>query len=349
MKNIPANARRNLLQKALSLPETIDGTVFGQYIRLVLQKNAPFPTEAGLNYTGQFSWEPVSPWLEDAFISLLGGVGSGESLLAQKMPDVILDAHEKTEAVIEANALTRCFGNFTAADHISFQIRQGEIFGLLGPNGAGKSTTFKMMCGLLRPTSGDAHVIGIDLKKSASKARAQIGYMAQKFALYSMLSVEQNLSFFSGIYGLKGEKQKQSMAEMVQTFGLTPYLQYPAGDLPLGFKQRLALACALMHQPKILFLDEPTSGVDPITRREFWTHINGLVQKGVTVMVTTHFMDEAEYCDRIALIYRGKMIAMGSPDHLKAQVPPKPEGQETTMEDAFIHLIKEDDKKRQAS
>jgi len=209
---------------------------------------------------------------------------------------------------------------------------------LSGPNGAGKSTTFKMMCGLLRPTSGTARVVGIDLEKSASQARQRLGYMAQKFSLYGDLSVRQNLDFFSGVYGLNGRRQRETVGEMVGVFGLEPHLKVSPDTLPLGFKQRLALACAVMHEPELLFLDEPTSGVDPVTRREFWTHINGLVEKGVTVMVTTHFMDEAEYCDRIGLVFRGKLIATGTPDDLKemaaTDATPDP-----TMEDAFIELV----------
>jgi len=169
--------------------------------------------------------------------------------------------------------------------------------------------------------------------------------MAQKFALYSGLSVARNLQFFAGIYGIKGKEQRDTIANMVKVFSLEPYLKTHAGELPLGFKQRLALSCAIMHRPAILFLDEPTSGVDPITRREFWTHINGLVDKGVTVMVTTHFMDEAEYCDRIGLIYRGKMIAMGTPDDLKREASQTGEA-DVTMEEAFIRLVQRVDADR---
>jgi ABC-2 type transport system ATP-binding protein len=242
------------------------------------------------------------------------------------------------QAAIEARDLTKRFGDFVATDAVSFRVARGEVFGLLGPNGAGKSTTFKMECGLLKPTSGQALVMGIDLKQSPSEARQRLGYMAQKFSLYTQLTAQQNLEFFSGIYGLQGEAQQLKIEGMVKAFDLGPWLSQRTLDLPLGFKQRLALACSVMHEPQILFLDEPTSGVDPITRREFWTHINALAQKGVTIMVTTHFMDEAEYCDRIGLIYRGKLIALGTPDQLKRDSIttncPHP-----TMEDAFIHLI----------
>jgi len=194
---------------------------------------------------------------------------------------------------------------------------------------------------LLQPTSGKALVTNIDLKTSASKARQHLGYMAQKFSLYGNLSVHQNLMFFSGAYGLDGAGQQAEVKEMLRIFHLEPYLKASADSLPLGFKQRLALACAIMHRPDILFLDEPTSGVDPVTRREFWTHINSVVEKGVTVMVTTHFMDEAEYCDRIGLVFRGKLIAADTPDELKKLVRTE-KNPDPSMEDAFIGLVTND-------
>jgi ABC-2 type transport system ATP-binding protein len=247
--------------------------------------------------------------------------------------------------VIEARGLTKKFGDFTAAENITFQVRPGEIFGLLGPNGAGKSTTFKMLCGLLRPSSGEGHVAGIDLRRAASQARARLGYMAQKFSLYGELSVRQNLEFFAGVYGLTGARRADRVATMIDVFELGPMAGRNAGALPLGFKQRLALACALLHEPDALFLDEPTSGVDPLARREFWSHINALVKKNVAVLVTTHFMEEAEYCDRISLIYRARLAAEGSPDALKDAVRDA-ELTDPTMEDAFIRLIERSDAER---
>ena len=248
--------------------------------------------------------------------------------------------------------MSKKFGDFTAAHDIGFSVTRGEIFGLLGPNGAGKSTTFKMLCGLLSPTEGNGSVAGYDLRHSRADARGALGYMAQKFSLYGELSVLQNLEFFAGIYGLSGKMAKQRIDAMIETFELRPFLGSDAGDIPLGFKQRLALCCAVMHQPPVLFLDEPTSGVDPTTRREFWQHINGLVEKGVTVLVTTHFMEEAEYCDRIALIYRGETIAFGTPDDLKkeaAQMVRKKASTDFTMEDAFIAMIENADIVREGS
>lgn len=257
---------------------------------------------------------------------------------AEQCREVLLLNADPAQTVIEAQALTKKFGSFAATDHVDFQVRRGEIFGLLGPNGAGKSTTFKMMCGLLVPTSGHALVLDMDLKTDSGRARQHLGYMAQKFSLYGNLTVAQNLTFFSGVYGLRGRRQRAKIADMTRAFNFTPILSQTPDALPLGFKQRLALACALMHEPDILFLDEPTSGVDPLTRREFWLHINGMVDKGVTVMVTTHFMDEAEYCDRIALVYHGQIIASGSPDDLKARIAGD-ENPNPTMEQAFIGLV----------
>jgi ABC-2 type transport system ATP-binding protein len=240
--------------------------------------------------------------------------------------------------VIEARSLRKSFGDFVAVHDNSFRIARGEIFGLLGPNGAGKSTTFKMMCGLLAPTSGSALISGVDLKKAPAIARSRIGYMAQRFSLYEGLSVRQNLDFFSGVYGLFGKAKRDKVELMVEIFDLGDRLAQSASELPFGFKQRLALACSVMHGPDALFLDEPTSGVDPVTRREFWLHINYLATRGVAVMVTTHFMEEAEYCDRVALIYHGETVAVGTPDELKERAK-SGDSPEPAMEDAFISII----------
>ena len=205
-----------------------------------------------------------------------------------------------------------------------------------------------MLCGLTTPTSGTGSVAGFDLRTATADARQSLGYMAQKFSLYADLSVRMNLSFFAGAYGLSGSMAKTAIDRVIEVFRLDPLLGQTSGELPLGFKQRLALACAVMHQPPVLFLDEPTSGVDPIVRREFWAHINGLVEKGVTVLVTTHFMDEAEYCDRIALIYRSQAIAIGAPDELKALSLAAGAPDDPTLEDAFIALLKDFDRKAEA-
>ncbi|MRE57982.1 ATP-binding cassette domain-containing protein [Morganella morganii] len=332
--------RRRILQEALIQPQVSDGVIQGRYVRLIVKPQADTRTLLSALKCPDAELLPARPRFEDAFIDLLGGGPSHRSQLAQIMPQI---PAAPDETVIEAVSLTKKFGDFAATDHVDFQVKRGEIFGLLGPNGAGKSTTFKMMCGLMIPSSGRALVLGLDLKTSSAKARSRLGYMAQKFSLYGNLTVAQNLKFFSGAYGLRGKAQQQKIDDMVNAFNFTPILRQTTEDLPLGFKQRLALACALMHEPDILFLDEPTSGVDPLTRREFWLHINGMVDKGVTVMVTTHFMDEAEYCDRIGLVYHGKIIAAGTPDELKTSVAddtrPDP-----SMEDAFIGLVEEYDK-----
>lgn len=340
--------RRALLRRALAHPAVMDGAVAGERVRLLLHPGMTPPPLAELHLANG-AFQPAQPRLEDAFIDLLGGGPGGESSLATGMREAELPQGVSPEAVIEARHLTKRFGDFAATDDVSFAVRRGEIFGLLGPNGAGKSTTFKMECGLLRPSEGQALVTGIDLAHSPSAARQRLGYMAQKFSLYKQLTVAQNLSFFAGIYGLFGRHQQTRIDAMVTAFALAPWLDQKAESLPLGLRQRLSLACALLHEPPLLFLDEPTSGVDPVTRREFWSHINALADHGVTVLVTTHFMDEAEYCDRIALIYRGKLLALGTPDDLKGLAAKEaatslptgslPTCSLPTMEEAFITLV----------
>ena len=272
---------------------------------------------------------PNTQEFEEKIIELMGGYKQEGSLVAKnfKMKDT------DVEFAVEALDLVKKYGDFYAVKNNSFQIKKGEIFGLLGPNGAGKSTSFKMMCGLARPTKGTARIMGVDIVKKPSLARSNLGYMAQSFSLYPNLSVKQNLEFFAGAYGLAGQEREETIARMIKVFGFEKYLNNNAEELPLGYKQRLSLACALMHNPEVLFLDEPTSGVDIITRGEFWNHITSLAQKGVTVLVTTHFMDEAEFCDRISLFYRGETIATGTPAELKKQANAE------TLENAFINLI----------
>ena len=381
-----AGERRTLLTRALARPEIIDGVLQGEAVRLVMAEGARAPEPSDLmDFAGPLTPSPLSregrgelppqrlggrplsprgrgagvrgpsavyfpeiaitpakPRFEDAFVALLGG----QPKRTQAFEAPARPANGGGDAV-EASGLTKVFGDFTAADHISFTIKRGEIFGLLGPNGAGKSTTFKMMCGLLRPTAGTARVDGYDLYRAPAVARGRLGYMAQKFSLYGDLSVRDNLQFFGGVYGLTGAKKRDAIDRAIAAFDLAPHLKTNAAELPLGFKQRLALSCAILHSPPVLFLDEPTSGVDPLTRREFWGFINAMVGGGVTVMVTTHFMDEAEYCDRVALIYRGKSIAIGTPDELQASMKsaalPAP-----TLEDAFIALIEAQEQREAA-
>ncbi|EGT4349473.1 ABC transporter ATP-binding protein [Cronobacter sakazakii] len=328
---------RALLREVMQRPDVGDATIQGAAVRVILKEGSGADALRALPGA---TLRETAPRFEDAFIDLAGGTALRESPLGAILHDI---PGSRDDVVIEARELTKTFGDFTATDHVNFTVRRGEIFGLLGPNGAGKSTTFKMMCGLLKPSDGQALVLGLDLKTDSGKARQRLGYMAQKFSLYGNLTVEQNLRFFSGVYGLRGRAQQEKMARMSEAFGLKSIASQPTDALPLGFKQRLALACALMHEPDILFLDEPTSGVDPLTRREFWRHINSMPEKGVTVMVTTHFMDEAEYCDRIGLVYHGKLIASGTPDDLKRQAA-REVNDEPTMEEAFIRLIEAWDK-----
>jgi len=222
-----------------------------------------------------------------------------------------------TETAVKVEGLTRTFGDFMAVDHISLSVAKGEIFGFLGPNGAGKSTTIKMLCGLLMPTSGTGTVGGYDIITRSEEIKQNIGYMSQKFSLYDDLSVEENIQFFSGIYSVLESKKETRKEWALEMAGLKEKRNTITRTLPGGFKQRLALGCAILHEPPILFLDEPTSGVDPISRRNFWNMIYEMARAGTTVFVTTHYMDEADYCDRLALIYRGKIIAEGTPSGLR--------------------------------
>lgn len=226
---------------------------------------------------------------------------------------------KENNITVKVEGLTRKFGDFVAVDNISLRIEKGEIFGFLGPNGAGKSTTIKMLCGLLLPTSGNGFVNGYDVMKESEEIKKHIGYMSQRFSLYDDLKVEENINFFSGIYGVSHEKRNERMEWVLEMASLKDKRNTITRTLPGGFKQRLALGCAILHEPPILFLDEPTSGVDPISRRNFWNLIYEMSQAGTTIFVTTHYMDEADYCDRLALIYRGRIIAEGTPNELKQE------------------------------
>ncbi len=219
--------------------------------------------------------------------------------------------------VITIEHLVKRFGAFTSVDDVSFDVKPGEVFGLLGSNGAGKSTTIRMLCGLLTPTSGEARVLGLDVGRDAEKLKRRIGYMTQRFSLYDDLSVVQNIRFFGGVYGLRGAALKQREDWAIEMSGLRGKEALVTGALPGGWKQRLALACAVLHEPKVLFLDEPTGGVDPVSRRRFWTLIDRMAGDGVTIIVTTHYLDEAERCDRIALMHAGRLVALGTVGQLK--------------------------------
>jgi ABC-2 type transport system ATP-binding protein len=341
-RRVAAGRARQTAESELERDAVLDAVIQGASVRLVAKP-------AGVGAFQGAEYEPVAPRLEDAYVELLGGARKGESALARGWPSPASGAQPDGQpartptaaadgVLVRADGLTRRFGDFVAADSVGFEVHSGEIYGLLGPNGAGKSTTFRMLCGLLKPTAGEASVAGVNLLHAASRARARLGYMAQKFSLYGDLSVAQNLDYFADIYGLNRAAKRERVHSMIELFELGPHLEANAALLPLGFKQRLALACATLHAPAVLFLDEPTSGVDPLMRREFWHHINALTTRGVAVVVTTHFMEEAEYCDRIGLIWRGKKIAEGTPDALKARVR-SAQRPEPTLEDAFIALI----------
>ena len=342
--------RRAVLHAVREQPGVVDALVKGRDVRVLLASTAHPAELERIGAELEVGTRPVDAMFEDAFVALLKDQPAAAPPAAKATgapaaaPPEIADppgAHANSHVsgpVIEVADLVRIFGTFRAVDGISFAVTRGEIFGLLGPNGAGKSTTFKMLCGLLPPSDGKALVLGIDLRRAAAVARGRIGYMAQKFSLYGNMTVLQNLGFFASAYGLAGKSRQAKIEAALDQFALRPFADADSGELPLGYKQRLALACAIMHEPGVLFLDEPTSGVDPLARREFWTRINAMVATGMTVMVTTHFMDEAEYCDRIGIIYRGRLVATGAPDELKA-AHATPEHPEPTLEQAFIDLI----------
>jgi ABC-2 type transport system ATP-binding protein len=333
---------RVLQAQLLDEPGVLDAVPEGGQVRIVQTSpdQRQLPTVAGI--------EPTQPRFEDGFMVLFrqaqreeprpSGSNTQPRSLAIAVP------HEDGDPAVQVHDLVRRFGNFTAVDHINIDVRRGEVFGLLGPNGAGKTTTFRMLCGLLPATSGTLRVAGVDLGRARASARQRIGYVAQKFSLYGQLSVTENLEFFASAYGLRGPRRRDRLAWALGEFGLTPFAHLPSGQLPGGYKQRLAMAVALVHEPEILFLDEPTSGADPLARREFWRRITGLAEQGVTVIVTTHFLEEAEYCDRVAILDAGRVLAHGTPAEIRARAPvAETEGRRRppTMEDAFLAIVAE--------
>ncbi|MFA5082953.1 MAG: ATP-binding cassette domain-containing protein [Hydrogenophilaceae bacterium] len=333
----PGLRNRDLQAALAGQAGVVDALVQGEHVRLVTA--APGLPEAVSSHPGIVT-RAVAPRFEDGFIDLLRR-REGESRHATSMAGPEGMARSAADdAVIQVQGLKRRFGDFWAVDGVDFQIRRGEIFGLLGANGAGKTTTFRMLCGLLPPSAGQLRVAGLDLRHAASAARARIGYMSQKFSLYGNLSVAQNLDFFARAYGLSGRARLERLAWATSEFELGPYADQLSAELPLGYKQRLAMACALMHRPEIIFLDEPTSGVDPLARREFWQRINGLARQGVTVLVTTHFMEEAEYCDRLAIMAAGRILALAEPAAIKA-LARTAANPEPSLEDAFIRLVED--------
>jgi len=323
---LPQGVRRRALQELLLEPGTISGRIEGGRLFALNRSAAPPPGK---------HWAAVPPRPDEGFAVMLDkGQPLAPSELAEAFP---LRLDQADQPAIAAVGLTRCYGDFVAAQDISFTVRPGEIFGLLGPNGAGKSTTFRMLCGLATPTSGRGTVAGRDLSVARAEARQSLGYMPQKFSLYGDLSVAANLAFVAGAYGLTGRERQAATDRIVAALGLEPFLESTAGLLPLGIKQRLALGAAVLHRPPVLFLDEPTSGVDPLVRREFWHHINAIAARGTAVLVTTHFMDEAENCDRLLVINRSQTIAQGTPDELRHSIPGG--GVAASLEAAFFALI----------
>ncbi|WON73713.1 ATP-binding cassette domain-containing protein [Nitrosospira sp. Is2] len=285
---------------------------------------------------------PAEARLEDGFMVLLRKWHDAEVETIAPADAEAEDTHRPAtgigdEIAIEVKDLVRTFGEFVAVDHVSFSVRRGEIFGLLGPNGAGKTTTFRVLCGLLPASSGFVHVAGVDLRHARAVARRNIGYVSQKFSLYGDLSVRENLEFFGSAYGLHGDRLRDRIRTVVQQFDLDGRENSPSGQLPGGFKQRLAMAVGLLHEPDILFLDEPTSGTDPLKRRAFWRRITALSQVGTTIVITTHFMEEAEYCDRIVIQDAGKLLALGTPQEVRRQAGG--EDSKLSMEQAFIGIV----------
>ncbi len=284
------------------------------------------------------SVEPREEKLEDAFMMMLRQHEKEGGDAAAKSANDPVSAEPRRNGdkpVIVVRDLVRKFGDFTAVACTSFDVAQGEIFGLLGPNGAGKTTTFRMLCGLLPPTSGHLEVAGLNLRTARAEARGRIGYVSQKFALYGNLTVRENLEFFGGAYGLRGKALRSRVAASLEQFDLDPAAQ--SGILPAGYKQRLAMATGLLHEPDILFLDEPTSGIDPLARRAFWRTITSLAKGGVTIIITTHFMEEAEYCDRIAIQDAGEMLALGTPREVRKQAGDAG----SDMNSAFIAIVEQ--------
>ncbi|MGA7800244.1 MAG: ATP-binding cassette domain-containing protein [Gammaproteobacteria bacterium] len=339
-----ALSKRALQQRLAQAPGVTDAIIQGDVVRIVTREGASATPQTLLPGADDITVRAVPPRFEDSFVTLLGtrqreaGTASAAFTVAEHGGA----AADNTAPVIQVQHLSRRFGDFYAVKGVDFSVNRGEIFGLLGANGAGKSTTFRMLCGLLPASEGSLTVAGVDLRTAAAAARGRIGYMSQKFSLYGNLSVGQNLEFFSRAYGLSRAQRTGRIAWALEQFELGALADAMSSNLSLGYKQRLAMACALMHEPDILFLDEPTSGVDPLARREFWHRINALAQAHVTVLVTTHFMEEAEYCDRVTIMAAGEILALGTPSDIKVGARTA-EHPNPTMEDAFIRLIEHPD------
>ena len=341
---------RSLQARLLDQPGTIDAVPDGGRVRLVRDAitGDPATTQSSsaddplhnLNVTA------AAPSFEDGFMILLHANSQREHSKAITIEQPLTQHND--QSVVRVQDLVKKFGAFTAVDHIAFEVRRGEIFGLLGPNGAGKTTTFRMLCGLLSPSEGELVVAGANVRQASAAARARLGYVAQKFSLYGPLSIIENLEFFASAYGLRGDRKRARMNWAIEQFDLGVHARIPSAQLPGGFKQRLAMAAALLHEPEILFLDEPTSGADPLARRVFWRRITALAEQGVTIIVTTHFMQEAEYCDHVAIMDAGRILARGSPAEVRAlaRTDARPE---PSMEDAFIAVVEQSRDQQQSA
>ncbi|HLK70331.1 MAG TPA: ATP-binding cassette domain-containing protein, partial [Steroidobacteraceae bacterium] len=327
---------RALQARLLDRADVLDAVPDGGRVRIVLPRRQD--SEGAAQRSEMPPLQAVAPRFEDGFMELLQERGSRERAPALSLARPLL-AHGATAAV-QVRALLKRFGAFTAVDHVSFEVQPGEIFGLLGPNGAGKTTTFRMLCGLLAPSGGELFVAGTNVRAAPASARERLGYVAQKFSLYGALTVGENLEFFASAYGLRGAHKQQRIGWAIEQFGLADRMHAISAQLPGGYKQRLSMAAALLHEPEILFLDEPTSGADPLARRAFWRRITGLAEQGVTVIITTHFMQEAEYCDHVAIMDGGQVLAQGSPQEIRKRGVTDQEG-EPTMEDAFIAVVEQ--------
>ena len=344
----PGQSARSVQVQLLEDPSVIDAVPEGGRVRIVRRvpekadatgaekADAAAAEAAAAPPAGASTEQPVPARFEDGFMTLLRRHAEGESAAPIVLQTPL--GGRRDEPIIEVRDLVGRFGAFTAVDQVRFEVRRGEIFGLLGPNGAGKTTTFRMLCGLLPPTSGMLRIAGADVRKAGAEARQHLGYVAQKFSLYGPLTVTENLEFFASAYGLAGKLRRERIDWAMQQFDLARHADLAAGELPGGYKQRLAMSAALLHEPEILFLDEPTSGADPLARRAFWRRITTLSDQGVTVIVTTHFMPEAEYCDHIAIMDAGRILARGTPGEIRARAHPT-DGREPTMEDAFIAVV----------
>ena len=328
----PDGTPRTVQSRLFGNPGIVDATLESGRVRVVTrEKELP---KSLFRDVGALDPEPSEPLFEDGFMLLL----NRDTEAASPALNVGKVHGSDDGTAISVAGLERRFGDFYAVKGLDFSVERGEIFGLLGPNGAGKSTTFRMLCGLLPATGGTLEVGGLNLRKAAAKARKNLGYMAQKFSLYGQLSVLENLNFFSKVYGLSGSHREERVQWALDELDLAGQAETTSGELPFGFRQRLSLACALMHEPDILFLDEPTSGVDPLARRQFWARINSLAEQGVTVVVTTHFMEEAEYCDRMLIMMAGELLAQGTPDEIRKFAGTDGDA---TIEKAFIALVEE--------